>query len=203
LKLDEAGVVVSKLNGLQVTFDGKAAPLIYTSANQTNLIVPYEAAGKTSTVMQVVYAAAAGTLQTAAWVLPVAASAPGVFTIDATGTGQAAVLNQDGSVNSPTNPAARGSVISIYATGEGQTSPEGVTGSVTPSNTKAPMLPVTVTIGGIGATVQYAGSAPGEVAGLLQVNAVVPPGVSRGVAVPVTVSVGGIASQAGVTIAVN
>ena len=203
LKLDEAGMVSTKLNGLQVTFDGKAAPLIYTSANQTNLIVPYEVAGKTSTVVQVVYAAAAGTLQTAAWALPVAASAPGVFTLDATGTGQGAVLNQDGSVNSATNPAARGSVISIYATGEGQTSPAGVTGSVTPSNTKAPALPVTVTIGGIGATVQYAGSAPGEVAGLLQVNAVVPPGVSRGAAVPVTVSVGGIASQTGVTIAVN
>jgi uncharacterized protein (TIGR03437 family) len=203
LKLDEAGMVVSKLNGLQVTFDGKAAPLIYTSANQTNLIVPYEVAGKTSTVMQVVYAAAAGTLQTAAWVLPVAAAVPGVFTVDATGTGQGAVVNQDGSVNSATNPAARGSVISIYATGEGQTSPAGVTGSVAPSNTKVPMLPVTATIGGIGATVQYAGSAPGEVAGLLQVNVVVPQGVSRAAAVPVTVSVGGIASQAGVTIAVN
>jgi uncharacterized protein (TIGR03437 family) len=203
LKLDEAGMVATKLNGLQVTFDGKAAPLLYTSANQTNLIVPYEVARKTSTVIQVTYAAAAGTVQTAAWVLPVAASAPGVFTLDATGTGPAAVLNQDGSVNSATNPAARGSIISIYATGEGQTSPAGVTGSVTPSNTKAPMLPVTVTIGGIGATVQYAGSAPGEVAGLLQVNAVVPQGVSRGAAVPVTVSVGGIASQAGVTIAVN
>ena len=54
LKLDASGLVVSKLNGLQVTFDGKAAPLIYTSANQTNLIVPYEVAGKASTVMQVV-----------------------------------------------------------------------------------------------------------------------------------------------------
>jgi uncharacterized protein (TIGR03437 family) len=203
LKLDDSGMVATKLNGLQVTFDGKPAPLIYTSANQTNLIVPYEVAGKTSTVVQVVYAAAAGTVQTAAWVLPVAAAAPGVFTLDATGTGPSAVLNQDGSVNSAPNPAARGSIISIYATGEGQTSPAGVTGSVTPSNTKAPTLPVTVTIGGIGATVQYAGSAPGEVAGLLQVNAVVPQGVSRGVAVPVTVSVGGIASQAGVTIAVN
>ena len=203
LKLDEAGMVATKLNGLQVTFDGKPAPLIYTSANQTNLIVPYEVAGKTSTVVQVVYAAATGTLQTAAWVLPVAASAPGVFTLDATGTGPAAVLNQDGSVNSPTSPAARGSVISIYATGEGQTSPAGVTGSVAQSNARTPLLPVTATIGGIGATVQYAGSAPGEVAGLLQVNVVVPQGISRGVAVPVTVSVGGIASQSGVTIAVN
>jgi len=191
LKLDASGMVVSNLNGLQVTFDGRAAPLIYTSANQTNLIVPYEVAGKTSTVMQVVYAAAAGTLETAAWVLPVAASAPGVFTLDATGTGQAAVVNQDGSVNSAANPAALGSVISIYATGEGQTSPAGVTGGVTQSNTKTPLLPVTVKIGGIAATVQYAGSAPDEVAGVLQVNAVVPQGVGPGSAVPVTVSVEG------------
>jgi uncharacterized protein (TIGR03437 family) len=154
-------------------------------------------------VMQVVYAAAAGTLQTAAWVLPIAASAPGVFTVDATGTGQGAVVNQDGTVNGVANPAARGSVISIYATGEGQTSPAGVTGSVTQSNAKAPVLPVTVNIGGFGASVQYAGSAPGEVAGLLQVNAVVPQGVGLGPVVPVTVSVGGIASQAGVTIAVK
>jgi uncharacterized protein (TIGR03437 family) len=201
LKLDEAGMVAAKLNGLQVTFDGRAAPLIYTSANQTNLIVPYEVAGKTSTVIQVVYTAPSGTLGTAAWVMPVVASAPGVFTMDATGTGPGAIVNQDGTVNSAANPAARGSVISIYATGEGQTSPAGVTGSVTQSNAKAPVLPVTVTIGGTGATVQYAGPAPGAVAGLLQVNAVVPQGI--GPALPVTVSAGGIASQAGVTVAVK
>jgi uncharacterized protein (TIGR03437 family) len=203
LTLDASGMVVTSLNALQVTFDGQAAPLIYTSANQTNLIAPYEVAGKTSTVMQMVYAAAAGTLQTAAWVLPVVGSAPGVFTLDATGTGQAAVVNQDGTINSAANPADRGSVISIYATGEGQTSPAGVTGSVTQSNTKTPLLPVTATIGGIGATVQYAGSAPDEVAGLLQVNAVVPQGVGPGSSAPVVVSVGGIATQASVTIAVK
>jgi uncharacterized protein (TIGR03437 family) len=203
LKLDASGGVMSNLNGLQVTFDGKSAPLIYTSANQTNLIVPYEVAGRTSTVIQVVYAAAAGTLQTAAWVLPVTGSVPGVFTLDATGTGPAAVLNQDGSINSATNPAARGSVISIYATGEGQTSPAGVTGSVAQSNTKTPLLPVTAKIGGTEATVQYAGSAPGEVAGVLQVNAVIPAGLSPGPDVLVLVSIGGIASQSGVTIAVK
>jgi uncharacterized protein (TIGR03437 family) len=203
LKLDAAGKVSTTLNGLQVTFDGRPAPLIYTSANQTNLIVPYEVAGKPSTVVQVTYAASAGGLQTAAWVLPVVASAPAIFTVDATGTGQAAVLNRDNSVNGAANPAVRGSIISIYATGEGQTSPSGVTGSVTPSNTKSPLLPLTVKIGGIDATVQYAGSAPGEVAGVLQVNAVVPPSVSPGSAVPVTVNVGGVASQSGVTIAVK
>ena len=203
LRLDASGMLASELNGIQISFDGKPAPLIYTSANQTNVIVPYEVARNTSTVMQVLYATAAGVLQTAKWVLPVAASAPGIFTLDATGAGQAAALNQDGSVNSATNPAPRASVISIYATGEGQTSPPGVTGSVTQSNINTPLLPVTAKIGGIEATVQYAGSAPGEVAGLLQVNIMIPQGVSSGPAVPLTVSVGGIASQAGATIAVN
>jgi len=203
LTLTASGSVASNLNGLQVTFDGKPAPLLYTSANQTNLVVPYEVAGEATTVMQVSYTAASGTLETAAWTLPVAAAAPAVFTVDATGMGQGAVENEDGSVNSEANPAARGSVVSIYATGEGQTSPPGVTGSVTQSNTKSPVLPVTVTIGGIGAVVQYSGSAPDEVAGLLQVNAVVTASATPGSAVPVTISVGGVPSQAGVTIAVK
>jgi uncharacterized protein (TIGR03437 family) len=202
LVLNASGAVASKLNGLQVTFDGRAAPLTYTSSNQTNLIVPYEVAGQASTVMQVTYAETAGTLQTNAWVLPVVGAAPGVFTLDSTGTGQGAIVNQDGTVNGAANAAARGSIISIYATGEGQTSPAGVTGSVTGS-AKMPVLPVAVTIGGVVATVQYAGSAPGLVAGLLQVNAVVPQGISAGTAVPVVISVGGLQSQAGVTVAIR
>ena len=119
LKLDASGLVSSNVNGLQVTFDGKAAPLIYTSAGQTNLIVPYEIAGKTSTVMQITYASPLGMSQTTAWTLPVVAAAPAVFTVDATGTGQGSIVNQDGTVNSGANPAARGSIVSIYATGEG------------------------------------------------------------------------------------
>ena len=202
LKLDASGNLISSLNGLQVTFDGKAAPLIYTSAYQTNLIVPYEVAGQTSTVMQVVYAAASGTLRTASWVLPVAATAPAIFTLDSTGTGQGAVVNQDGTINGPANPAARGSIVSIYATGEGQTSPAGVTGSVTQSNTRTPLASVTVTIGGLPATTQYVGSAPDAVAGLLQINAYVPQGVPPGPAVPVTITIGKIPSPP-VTIAVN
>jgi len=79
LKLYASGKVTSSLNGLQVTFDGVAVPLLYTSADQTNLIVPYEVAGKTSTVVKVVYASATGTLQTAAWVLPVVGSVPGIL----------------------------------------------------------------------------------------------------------------------------
>jgi uncharacterized protein (TIGR03437 family) len=203
LRIEPTGLVASQINGLQVTFDGKSAPLIYTSANQTNLIVPYEVASRSSTLMQVTYVAASGSLHTSAWVLPVVPSTPGVFTIDATGTGQAAVVNQDQTVNSAANPAPRGSIISIYATGEGQTSPEGATGSVASSSATHPVQPVTVTIGGMEAAVQYAGSAPGEVAGLLQVNAIVPAAVTPGPAVPLKLSVGGVPSQAGATIAVN
>jgi len=197
LQLTSSGTVATGLNGLAVTFDGVPAPLIYTSATQTNLVVPYEVAGKVSTTMQLTY----NSMQTAAWVLPVAATAPGIFTVDSTGTGQAAVVNQDGTVNSASNPAVRGSVVSIYATGEGQTSPAGVTGSVTKAP-NAPLANVTVSIGGVGATVQYAGSAPGDVAGVLQVNAAIPASIAPGTQ-PVVLTIGGVASQAGVTVGVK
>jgi uncharacterized protein (TIGR03437 family) len=197
LQLTSAGTVATSLNGLTVTFDGVPAPIIYTSANQTNLVVPYEIAGKASTSVQLTY----NSLQTAAWTIPVVASTPGIFTVDSTGTGQAAVINQDGTVNSATNPAARGSIVSIYATGEGQTSPAGVTGSVTKAS-NPPVAQVLVNIGGVATTVQYAGSAPGDVSGVLQVNAAVPASIGSGPQ-PVMLTVGGVVSQPRVTIAVK
>jgi uncharacterized protein (TIGR03437 family) len=203
LRIGEEGLLATQINGLQVTFDGTPAPLIYTSPNQTNLIVPYEVAGRNATVMQVSYVGTSGTLQTSAWALPVASSSPGVFTVDATGTGQAAVVNEDGTVNSATNPARRGSIVSIYATGEGQTSPGGVTGSIAQSSGPHPVQSVSVAIGGMDAAVHYAGAAPGQVAGLLQVNAAVPVLVAPGSAVPLTVRIGGVSSQAGVSISVR
>jgi uncharacterized protein (TIGR03437 family) len=197
--VDASGKVVTSLQGATVLFDGKPAPLIYGSAAQLNVMVPYEIASEASTTISLAY----GSVTSTAWSVPVAPSVPGIFTIAGDGVGPGAVLNQDNSVNSASNPAARGSVIQIYATGEGQTSPPGVTGSVTQSNTKIPLLPVTVTIGGVDALVQYAGSAPDSVTGLLQVNATVPQGVAPGSAVPITISVGGVPSQPGVTIAVK
>jgi uncharacterized protein (TIGR03437 family) len=197
--LNAAGSVASSLNGAQVLFDGKPAPMIYGSAYQANVIVPYEVANQATTTIALQY----GGVTTKGWSVPVAAAAPGIFTIGGAGAGQAAVLNQDNSVNGVSNPAARGSVVQIYATGEGQTSPSGVTGSVIGSNLKRPVLPVTVSIGGQDALVQYAGSAGGSVAGLLQVNAVVPQGTTPGAEVPVTVSVGGVPSQTSATVAVK
>jgi uncharacterized protein (TIGR03437 family) len=119
------------------------------------------------------------------------------------GVGPAAVLNQDNSVNSASNPAPRGAIIQIYATGECETSPHGVTGSVIGTGLKTPLLGVKVTIGGQDAVVQYAGSAGASVAGLFQVNVVVPRAVAPGGAVPITISVGAVPSRSGVTIAVQ
>jgi uncharacterized protein (TIGR03437 family) len=90
----------------------------------------------------------------------------------------------------------------IYATGEGQTTPAGVDGAVTGATLQRPVLPVRVTIGGQEAEVLYAGSAPGLVAGVLQVNARVPALARRG-SVPVVITVGAAASQGGVTLAVR
>src|ERR1035438_797497 len=100
--------------------------MIYGSASQANVIVPYEVAAQAATTISLQF----GGVTSAAWTIPVAPSAPGIFTLASNGLGPAAVLNQDNSVNSAANPAPRGSIVQIFATGEGETSPHGVTGSV-------------------------------------------------------------------------
>jgi uncharacterized protein (TIGR03437 family) len=135
-------------------------------------------------------------------VVPLANAAPGIFTANATGSGQAAAVNQNGTLNSASSPAKIGGYISLYITGAGQTVPALADGQVATASAIT-QLPVTATIGGVNAPVTYAGAAPGEVAGVVQVNVQIPAGVAVGGAIPVTVSVGGIAAQQGVTIAVG
>jgi uncharacterized protein (TIGR03437 family) len=129
------------------------------------------------------------------------ATAPGIFTADGTGVGRAAALNQDGTPNAPATPAATGSIVTFYATGEGATSPAGIDGKLGGAPLPQPLAQVAVTIGGMPASIKYAGGAPGIIAGVMQVNAVVPDGISGTVAV--TISVGGVASQPGVTLSVK
>jgi uncharacterized protein (TIGR03437 family) len=132
----------------------------------------------------------------------VAASAPGLFTQSQTGQGDAAILNQDSSLNTPKNPAPRGSIVQIFLTGEGQTDPPGVTGAVTGVNTNNPTQTVTVQIGGAQATVVSATTAPDEIAGMFQVNAMVPADSPIG-SVFVLVRIGGVSSQPAATINVK
>jgi len=181
-----------------VLFDGEPAAVVFVSALQTSVLVPYSVAGKTTTQLQVIFQGRASN----AISLPVAASAPGVFTANASGKGNGAILNQNGSSNSPTNPAKKGSTIVLFATGEGQTNPPGVDGKIAGAVLPKPLLPVSATIGGANAVVQYAGAAPGLVAGVVQVNVVVPTNIASGAQLLI-LKVGSASSQAAVTVSVQ
>jgi uncharacterized protein (TIGR03437 family) len=198
-QLTPAGTVATTLAGTQVFFDNFAAPMVYTSAGQVSAIVPYEVAGRATTQVLVKYLGVASNFVTVRLI----DSAPAIFVTDA--NGQGAILNQDNTVNSTQNGAAPLSVVSIYATGEGQTNPAGVDGSIAGSSLPLPkpLLPVTVQIGGLPAEVTYAGAAPSLPAGVFQVNARVPAGVVRGTSAAVSVAVGNASSQAGVTVAIK
>ena len=205
------GYISTSAGGVSVTIDGNAAPIFYASSTQLTVQVPYEVTigtNKQVTLTNGSYAPVTTSVTTAL-------SAPGVFTANASGAGQAAALNYSNStstytLNSATNLVKIGDYIILYMTGEGDyaavLSPPTHTGLIIPG-TLSPLpqlnpLP-TVTIGGATATVDYAGPLVGSVIGLLQINAVVPAGATTGVAVPVVVTIGGNATQAGVTIGVH
>ena len=194
-----SGGVATNLAGVQVLFGGVASPLLYAQATQVNAVVPYEVAGKTSTQVQVVY----GGQNSNALTVPVVAAAPGIFTLNESGSGAAVVLNQNGTLNSSGNPAAPGSVITLYATGEGQTSPAGIDGQLDPSPPPQPVQSVTATIGGVSATVESASGIAGGIAGLLQVKLQVPAALAQNNAAPLLLTIGGTASQAAVTVSVQ
>lgn len=190
--------LTTSLAGVSVLFDGNPAPMIYASRTQISVIVPYSVDQQTSTQMQVDYQG----YRSSAVTLNVAASAPGLFTLDSSGAGQGAILNQNARVNSAANPAAKNSVVVLFATGEGQTIPAGTDGMLARAPLPKPLLPVSVQIGGRDATVLYAGAAPGLPAGVLQVNVRVPAQTATG-AQPVVLTIGSAQSQAGVTVAVQ
>jgi uncharacterized protein (TIGR03437 family) len=198
LTLDKNGNVSTSLQGTQVTFNGIPAPLTYVSRRQINAVVPFEITGSQATV-QVQYSYG-GTSDPV--VVPVVPATPGIFTLSATGQGPGAILNEDGSVNTVDNAASRGSTIQIYGTGSGITSPPVRTGSVVAAAAQS-VIPVHVKIGGIDAQVLYAGAAPGEVSGVLQVNAIVPNDVAPGSAIPITLTTGSTTSPARATISVK
>ena len=199
VQLTATGVVADSLGATRVLFDDIPAPLLYTTAGQVSAIVPYGVSGQSQTSVQVEYQGVRSTPLS----VSLAATSPGIFTLNLSGTGQGAIVNQDGSVNGVDNPAALGDIISIYGTGEGQTVPPGEDGIVvTAADLRQPLLTVTARIGGEDAEVLYAGSASNEVAGVLQVNVRIPLRVVPGPAVPVTIDIGG-SSQLGVTLAVQ
>ncbi len=170
-----------------MTFDGVPAPILFANNNQVNLVVPYEVAGKASTQVQ-------ATIQgkpTNTITVPVTDASPGVF----------AIVNQDLSVNSTSNPAAAGSTLVLYGTGEGMTNPPSVDGAVNSTVFPKPQLPVSVQIGGQDAQLVYAGAGPDFVAGVLQVNVQIPPGLTG--TLPLQLKIGTATTPAGLNVYVH
>jgi uncharacterized protein (TIGR03437 family) len=198
LSVGPDGILAKAVAETRVLFDGVAAPLIYVSASQVSAMVPYAVASKPSTVLQAEYKG----LKSNPLTLPVAACAPAIFTADSSGKGQAAIANENGTYNSKDNPADKGSVITFYATGEGQTDPAGVDGKLAFGVYPKPVLPVTLQIGGVNAEVLYYGAAPEAAAGVFQLNVKVPETVAPGQQ-SLILRVGSCASPATVNMAVR
>jgi uncharacterized protein (TIGR03437 family) len=176
----------------QVLVNGIQATVLAATATQLNVIVPFGLDTTTPAKIQV---------QGSTSYVPVAQASPAIFTVNASGSGPGTILNQDYSLNSASNPAPAGTVLMVYATGLGTLNPAPSDGAI--AQDPAPITsPVSAQIGGVSATVQYAGAAPGLVAGVFQVNILVPSGVPSGAA-PVTIQVGTAVSSSAVTVAIQ
>jgi uncharacterized protein (TIGR03437 family) len=170
---------------------------LYASATQINAIAPYEISNQSQVTVLVGYRGS-----TASQTVQVRSASPGAFTLDSSGSGGIVALNQDGTINGPNNPAAKGSYVTIYFTGGGQTNPAGVTGSITGSVLKWLSEPVTVTVGNQPAQIQFDGSAPTFVDGVDQLNIQLSTNTPSG-AQPIVISIAGISSPVSVTLAVQ
>ncbi len=208
------GYASNNLGGVTVTIGGLSAPILYVSLNQVTVQVPYEVGVGAGQQVVVDY----GGNVPASTIVTIAATAPGIFSTDGTGLGEAAAINTGVTsglvtLNSTTNPANIGDTVSLFLTGEGNYNPAPLlgatnTGLIIPVGyTPLPQLsPLpTVNIGGVNASagVSYAGPVPGSILGVLQINVVVPLGSATGQAVPVTVSISGVNAQANVTLNVH
>ena len=195
------GIVDTTLAATRVLFDGIPAPIIYALSAQTSVMVPYEIAGRSTTNVVVEYQG----VQSSGIAYNVVATAPGIYAQNAQGSGAGAIVNQDYSINLPSAPAPKGSVVSVYMTGEGVTL--GAVDGAIATGALSPVLPVSATVGGIPATVWYAGTSPGIVTGAMQVNVEIPANAPSGPAAPLVIIVGtgatAVSTQAGITISVQ
>jgi uncharacterized protein (TIGR03437 family) len=196
------GLYPSSLNGWTVKFDELPAPILYLSDKQSAVVAPFGIAGRTSTNISIT----SGGKQSLPVTVSVSATNPAVFTADSSGSGMAAAVNvaADGSTspNTVTTPAKAGGILTFYVSGLGVTTPVMQDGALT-----APPLPklvasIHVLVAGVEARVLYAGPAPGEIAGLTQVNIQIPTSTPSGL-VPLLVVAGDSASQPGVNLAVR
>ena len=195
-----AGKLATEVSGVTVLVNGGiAAPIVAVAPGQVNAIMPYALTPGAANVRLAVTRDGRVLGETT---VTVTETAPALFTANASGSGQAAALNQDGSYNNAERPAAAGEIVVLFGTGEGALEPGAADGSIAVAPVAKPRLPLTLEIGGRAARILYAGPAPGSVYGLWQINAVMPAGLEPGAAGVVALA-GAARSAPGVTIAVK
>jgi uncharacterized protein (TIGR03437 family) len=186
------------LGGITLTIGGIDAPLLFASGGQVNAQIPAELAPNSR--QQAILKFDNGTGHGPAISLPetitISSASPGIFTTNQQGTGQGAILNTQGQLVDSGAPTTAGNVVQVFATGLGITQPAVPSGQPAPS--AEPLARVTVQVqaqvGGLPATVQFAGLAPGFVA-LYQVNVQIPDGVTPGPNVPLVLFQNGVPSN--------
>jgi uncharacterized protein (TIGR03437 family) len=197
-QLVSGGLVPTEVSTVRVLFDGIPGPILYAQARQVNTVIPWSLFGRTTVRVEVEYRGN----RSAAVQIQLYDASPGIFSVDGSGVGQGAILNQDGTVNSTLNGAPIDSAVAIFATGMGQTEPLGVDGAIPTSVLPKPTLPVSVLLGNVEAVVEYAGAAPYLVSGAMQVNVRIPRGLQPG-AYALTLRIGRFSSQLGITVVVK
>ena len=194
-----SGPMTTLAAGTRIYIGGTAAPITYSSATQVNALVPFGVAGTGTTTIQAEYNGVKGNTVT----VSVMESSPGIFT-QGFGPGQAWVVNQDQTFNSASNPAPRSTYITFWATGQGlvdipQQDGKLPTGPPFPK----PLLPVSVSLGGVkipDGNVVFTGLVYSSE---IQVNVLIPDSAPTGDAVPLGLTIGSASSRTGVTMAIK
>jgi uncharacterized protein (TIGR03437 family) len=176
------------LGNTSIKLNGVLVPLLYVSPTQVNAQVPFEvSAGPVSVV------AISNDLTSLPVNVQISVTGPGIFILQGT---QAAATNLDGAVNSSLNPVKTGSYVSVYFTGQGAFDNPNADGAPAPlAPLSRTLADTTATIGGIDTVVSYSGATP-TLAGLSQVNLMVPADLPPG-DYPVAITVGGVTSNTG------
>jgi uncharacterized protein (TIGR03437 family) len=182
---DAQGNVPTQLAGVQVLFDGVPVPILYAQSKQINAIAPVGSAVNGTRQVTMTY----NNRQFGPAIATATFGSPGIFRLQIGQSAQAVAMNQDGTANGPTNPAARGSIVTVWGTGYGQTDPPCQSGGLNPPyaaslsrgmsaliyNADPSLMGVQVP-----ASVTYAGSAPTLVCGVVQINFQVPENIAPG-----------------------
>jgi uncharacterized protein (TIGR03437 family) len=199
-KLDANGLVKDNMAGVRILFDGVPGRMVYVREDTCGVVIPYFGAIGSATHVQVEYQG----VRSEPFEITVVPTAPGLFTVNSQGFGQGSIqVDNKGTLNSADHPASPGKIVILWLTGEGLTDPPGVDGRLAVDILPKPLAGVTVEVGGKTANVEYAGVAPYNMPGLMQINARLASDVPLGNAVPVRVRIGNNWSQDNVTLVVH